>query len=161
MRFLYCFAGAAGVACSLATGCSSSSNPGFGNDASVSPPKDSGIEEEAAACVPIPGLVDADLSFVKTSDAAGSSCGVCLVDQCADAIRTCETDCVCGNYFVCVAYEADAGLTAFSTCAGGAGSTLLNNTGVVALGTCEYNMCKAECYPPVDGGLDAGTGGGG
>jgi hypothetical protein len=151
MRVLYCFVGAAGVACSLATGCSSSSNPGFGNDASMS--KDTSVIEDApSGCVPIPGLLDADLSFVKATDAAGGACGVCLVDQCLDAVHTCEADCVCGNYFVCVAYEADAGYAAFYTCAGDAGSTLLTNPGLVALYNCEIKTCKAECIPATDGG---------
>jgi hypothetical protein len=150
MRFLYCFVGAAGVGCSLATGCSSSSNHGFddaGTKDATSP-----IEDAPSGCVPIPGLVDADLSFVKATDAAGGSCGVCLVDQCADAVHTCEADCVCGNYFVCVAYEADAGYAAFYTCAGDAGTTLLTNPGLVALYNCEVTTCKTECIPATDGG---------
>ena len=74
------------------------------------------------------------------------------MDQCADAIRTCEEDCVCGTYFVCVAYEADAGYAAFYTCAGDAGSSLLTNPGLVALLDCEVKKCSPECIPATDGG---------
>jgi len=152
MRVLYCFVGAAGVACCVATGCSSSSNHAFGNDASTSPPVDGSIQDAAPACVPIPGLADADLSPLKNSDAATAPCSICLLDQCAAAVNDCKADCLCGTYFVCVAYEADAGIAAFYTCAGDAGSTLLSNTAFVALGTCTATTCKAVCLPATDGG---------
>jgi len=160
LRDLYWFAGAAGIAANFVGGCSSSSSADqfgagdSGQDATATV-QDAGSD---AHCV-----IDADLSFVFKVDAAGADCAVCLVDKCETAVRECETDCLCGYYFACVAYlAADAGYNAFITCAGDQNQTaaLASNHAFSELYSCDTTTCKAECIPASDGGPDAAGGGG-
>jgi len=163
LRDLYWFVGAAGVAANFVNGCSSSSSGGgFGSGSSSgsSSGEDATIPDASgdAHCV-----VDADLSFVTTVDAAGAGCAVCAVDKCQMQVRDCETDCLCGFYFACVAYLAgDAGYNAFITCAGDANQTaaLASNHAFSELYSCTTTTCKEECVPATDGGDAGGAGGG-
>lgn len=159
MRFFYWFVGAAGIAANLVvSGCSSSSSAGqFG-------PADSGQDATsmvADAASDAHCVLDADLSFVTMVDAAGAACAVCLVDNCQVSVRDCETDCLCGYYFACVAYLAgDAGASAFITCAGDPSQTaaLASNHAFSQLYACSTTTCKTPCVPATDAGPDAAGG---
>jgi len=163
MRSLFWLVGGVtGIAGSIGTGCSSSSSPsdgGFSAGDATEVPSDA-APAPGDACV----LYDADLSFVnKPSDAAGADCAVCLVDKCQAAIDLCQGDCLCNNYFACVAYlSGDAGVTAFTTCAGSQAATLASNAGFAALYSCYTTTCANPCVPPAaDAATDAAAAGGG
>src|SRR5580704_14042599 len=142
MRFLNWLAGIAVIAASIATGCSSSSSGGGGApDSSTSSTPDTSTGVEDGGCA-----IDADFSFVTASDAS-SPCGVCLVDMCQAAIHQCETDCLCGGYFTCVAENVDAGANAFVICLGDAAATLATNPAILALSTCYTTTCGSACVP--------------
>jgi hypothetical protein len=160
MRDLYWFVGAAGIAANFFGGCSNSSSGGsYGSGSASGSGEDATVPDASADahCV-----VDADLSFVTTVDAAGAECAVCLVDMCQMQVRDCETDCLCSYYFACVAYLAgDAGYNAFITCAGDANQTaaLASNHAFSELYSCSTTTCKNVCVPAVDAGVDAAGGG--
>jgi len=105
MRFSYvCLVGVSVIAGSIVMACSSSSGGPL-------PPGDSGSPPpiQDAGCV-----IDADLSIFTAPDAADPVCAACLLSKCSTPIRACETDCLCGGYYVCVAYDLeDAGLNAY------------------------------------------------
>ena len=91
----------------------------------------------------------------------GAACAVCLVDNCQVSVRDCETDCLCGYYFACVAYLAgDAGASAFITCAGDPNQTaaLASNHVFSQLYACSTTTCKTPCVPATDAGPDAAGG---
>src|SRR5579862_9254215 len=140
MRLLNWIAGAAVTAASIATGCSSSSSGGGAPDSSTSSTPDTGTVEDAGCAI------DADFSFVTASDAS-SPCGVCLVTMCQTAIHQCETDCLCGGYFTCVAENVDAGANAFVICLGDAAATLATNPAILALSSCYTTTCGSTCLP--------------
>jgi len=146
MRFSYvCLVGVSVIAGSIVMACSSSSGGPL-------PPGDSGSPPpiQDAGCV-----IDADLSIFTAPDAADPVCAACLLSKCSTPIRACETDCLCGGYYVCVAYDLeDAGLNAYVNCAGNMAHTaaLESNAANLSFYNCITKTCAVPCGIPVDAG---------
>jgi len=153
MRLSYGYlVGVSAVAGAVVVACSSSSSPSAAPGGGDSGP----TKVEDAGCV-----IDADLSIFTAPDAAVAGCATCLLDKCDTQIRACEKDCLCGDYYGCVAVTiADAGLNSFVTCAGNMAQTaaLESNGPNLAFYTCFTQTCGPPCG--VVSSVDAAAGGG-
>jgi len=154
MRLSYCsLLGVSAVAGGLVVvACSSSSSP------SAAPPE--GHDSGPTPVVDAGCVIDADLSVFTAPDAAVAGCATCLLNKCDTQIRSCEKDCLCGDYYGCVALTIlDAGLNSFVTCAGDMATTsaLEMNGPNLAFYTCFTQTCGLPCG--VVSSVDAAGGG--